>query len=99
MQTQHLPNAEQATTSSLQRPHVAFFLKTAADDFAHAQQLHAMFSRRRDESVETDAVWSGHWALKSSHMERTEQLRLRGGLLFLHQPPALAASQQICRGE
>jgi len=73
---------------------VAMYLALASDTLRHAEQLRALFARRKKGPV-ADALWSGHWAVMDETRRHIKQLTARGGLLFWDQPPAIAAARRI----
>lgn len=73
---------------------VAMYLTLASDTLSHAEQLRALFVRRKKGPV-ADALWSGHWAVMDETRRHIKQLAERGGLLFWDQPPAIAAARRI----
>jgi hypothetical protein len=70
------------------------YLALASDTLRHAEQLRALFDRRKKGPV-ADALWSGHWAVMDETRRHIKQLAERGGLLFWGQPPAIAAARRI----
>lgn len=79
---------------SLARIGVAFWLLDQDEAHRNAMRLKAMSVRRKD-GPDRDALWAGYWSLKTKADQITETLRDCGGLLFVGQPAAIKAAQEL----
>lgn len=80
---------------SLERNSVSFYLAISERYYAHAEALKALFLKRRKDTPERDALWTGHCRVTDKANVFLIDLRDRGGLLFFGQPKAVAAAQEI----
>ena len=80
--------------NSLARKGVAFYLLEQDEAHRNARRL-KMMSLCRKSGPNQDALRAGYWSLKTNADQITETLRDRGGLLFVGQPAAIKAAQEL----
>lgn len=88
MQTQSKPR------DSLARRNVAFWLLECERQQWNAMHLYKMLMRRKD-GPDREALWSGYFAVEADANVMVERLRDLGGLLFVGQPAAIKAAQEL----
>jgi hypothetical protein len=70
-----------ATTLAIDRDMVRMYVYLAQRAGSDAEILDRLYTARKAESREKDALWSGHWAVRLEFEKLVRELRDCGGLL------------------